>query len=65
MKTFLTIIKTALLIFALFMGWVFMTCDVMAGGLWVILCITLYGTVYGMIEEYREKRQKALNDTNK
>lgn len=58
MKTLLTIIKVALLIFALFIGWVFMTCDVMAGGLWVILCMTLYGGVYGMIEEYREKAKK-------
>lgn len=60
MKTLLTIIKTTVLIFALFIGWVFMTCDIMAGAMWVILCMTSYGTVYGMIEEYREKKAKGL-----
>ena len=58
MKTFLTVIKTFLLIFALFMGYVFMTCDVMAGGLWIIFCMISYGTVYGMITEYRECKEK-------
>ena len=61
MKTLLTIIKTVLLIFALFMGYVFMTCDVMAGGLWIILCMVSYGTVYGMITEYREYRENKAN----
>ncbi len=51
MKILVTIIKTVLLIFALFIGWVFMTCDVMAGGLWIILCMTSYGA-----EEYRENK---------
>lgn len=58
MKILVTIIKTVLLIFALFMGWVFMTCDVMAGGLWIILCMTSYSAIYGMIEEYRENKAK-------
>ncbi len=57
MKALLAIIKASLLIFTLFIGWVFMTCDVMAGGLWIILCMTSYGAVYGMIEEYRENRK--------
>lgn len=60
MKTLLTVIKSILLILAILIGWVFMTCDVMAGGLWVILCIASYGTVYGMIEEYKEKKAKGL-----
>nr|DAE28923.1 MAG TPA: hypothetical protein [virus sp. ctmTa7] len=58
MKILVTIIKTVLLIFALLIGWVFMTCDVMAGGLWIILCITSYGAVYGIVEEYRENKAK-------
>lgn len=57
MKTLLIIIKTVLLIFAQFMGYVFMTCDVMAGGLWIIFCMISYGTVYGMVTEYREYRE--------
>ena len=57
MKTLLIVVKTVLLIFALFMGYVFMTCDVMAGGLWIIFCMISYGTVYGMITEYREYRK--------
>ena len=56
MKTLFAVFKVTLLIFALFMGYVFMTCDVMAGGLWIILCMTSYGTVYGMITEYRENK---------
>ena len=65
MKTILTVIKTVLLILAILIGWVFMTYDVMAGGLWIIFCIASYGTVYGIIEEYREKRQTVLNGTNR
>lgn len=60
MKTLLTVIKVSLLIFALFMGYVFMTCDVMAGGLWIIFCMISYGTVYGMVTEYRENKAKGL-----
>lgn len=57
MKTLLIVVKTVLLIFALFMGYVFMTCDVMAGCLWIIFCMISYGTVYGMVTEYREYRE--------
>lgn len=57
MKTLFVVFKVTLLIFALFMGYVFMTCDVMAGGLWIIFCMISYGTVYGMVTEYREYRE--------
>lgn len=57
MKTLFVVFKVTLLIFALFMGYVFMTCDIMAGGLWIIFCMISYGTVYGMVTEYREYRQ--------
>lgn len=57
MKTLFVVFKVTLLIFALFMGYVFMTCDIMAGGLWIIFCMISYGTVYGMVTEYREYRE--------
>lgn len=60
MKTLLIVVKTVLLIFAMFIGYVFMTCDVIAGGLWIIFCMISYGTVYGMVTEYRENKAKGL-----